>query len=122
MPFLKYLILVKKNSNEKNKSKCGGTSSQSMSRVRFNTNDSTYADDTAYDIHSNVQLDLESLERWYGNINPNFDENSVEEVEVDLGEEDLEDTPTSLVTQVPNETINSMAQNVHPLYLPQERR
>ncbi|KAG5620220.1 hypothetical protein H5410_005438 [Solanum commersonii] len=47
-----------------------------MSRVRFNTNDSTYVDDTSYDIDSNVQLDHEILERRYGNINPNLDENS----------------------------------------------
>ncbi|KAG5630322.1 hypothetical protein H5410_002039 [Solanum commersonii] len=51
-----------------------------MSRVRFNTNDSTYVDDTFYDIDSNAQLDHE-------------------------------DTPTSPVTKVPNETTNSMEQN-----------
>ncbi|KAK4712840.1 hypothetical protein R3W88_018747 [Solanum pinnatisectum] len=82
-----------------------------MSRVRFNTNDSTYVDDTSYDMYSNVQLDHESLERRYGNINPNLDEYSGEEVEVDLGEEDLEETPTSPVTEVPNETTNSTEQN-----------
>ncbi|KAG5601810.1 hypothetical protein H5410_033180 [Solanum commersonii] len=82
-----------------------------MSRVSFNTNNSTYVDDTSYDIDSNVQLDHEILERRYGNINPNLDENSGEEVEVDLGEDELEDTPTSPVTEVPNETTNSTEQN-----------
>ncbi|KAG5570898.1 hypothetical protein H5410_060664 [Solanum commersonii] len=72
-----------------------------MSRVRFNTNDSTYVDDTSYDIDSNVQLDHENLERRYGNMNPNLDENSGEEVEVDSGEDELEETPTSPVTEVP---------------------
>ena len=85
--FFKYLILVKNKSKEKNKSKCGGTSSKSMSWVRFNTNDSTYVDGTSYDIDSNVQLDHESLERRYDCINPKLDENSGEEVEVDSGEE-----------------------------------
>ncbi|KAG5588178.1 hypothetical protein H5410_048612 [Solanum commersonii] len=47
-----------------------------MSRVIFNTNDSTYVDDTSYDIDSNVQLDHEILERCYGNMNLNLDENS----------------------------------------------
>ena len=58
-----------------------------MSRVIFETNDSTFVDDTAYDIHSNVQLDHESLEWWFVNINPNFTDNWGEEVEVGLGEE-----------------------------------
>ena len=78
-----------------------------MSRVRFNINDSTYVDDTAYDTNSNFQLDHKSLEQHYGNINHNLDENLGEEVEDDLGEENLEDTPTSSVTKVPNEMINS---------------
>ena len=95
-----------------------------MSRVRFNINDSTYVDDTPYNIDSNVQLYHESLERRYGNINPNVDENLGEEVEADLGEEELEETPTSPVTEVPNETINLSEQNldIGPLYLPQGRR
>ncbi|KAG5611273.1 hypothetical protein H5410_022554 [Solanum commersonii] len=90
----------------KNKSKCGGTS-----RVRFNTNDSTYVDDTSYDIDSNAQLDRELLQQIYGDINPYLDENSGEEVEVGWGEDELEDTPTSPVTNVPNETTNSTEQN-----------
>ena len=69
---------TKKSSKEKNKSKCGGTSSKSMSRVRFNTNDSTYVDDTSYDIDSNAQLDHELLQKIYGDINPYLDENSGE--------------------------------------------
>ena len=32
-------------------SKCGDTLSKSMSRVRFNTNDSTYVDDTSFTPH-----------------------------------------------------------------------
>ena len=63
-------------------------------------------DDSPYDIDSNIQLDHESLEQRYGNINPNVDENSGEEVEADLGEEELEEALTSPVTEVPNETIN----------------
>ncbi|KAG5568136.1 hypothetical protein H5410_064849 [Solanum commersonii] len=47
------------------------------SRVRFNTNDSTYVDDTSYDIDSNAQLDRELLQQIYGDINPYLDENSV---------------------------------------------
>ncbi|KAG5618769.1 hypothetical protein H5410_018593 [Solanum commersonii] len=90
----------------KNKSKCGGTS-----RVRFNTNDSTYVDDTAYDIDSNAQLDRELLQQIYGDINPYLNENLGEEVEVGSGEDELEDTPTSPVTNVPNETTNSTKQN-----------
>ncbi|KAG5572666.1 hypothetical protein H5410_062432 [Solanum commersonii] len=101
----------KKSSKEKNKSKCGGISSKSMFRVRFNTNNSTYVDDTSYDIDSNVQLDHEILQQIYGDINPYLDENSSEEVEVGSGEEELEDTPTSLVTEVINETTNSTEQN-----------
>lgn len=97
---------TKKSSKEKNKSKCGGTS-----RVRFNTNDSTYVDDTSYDIDSNAQLDNELLQQIYGDINPYLDENSGEEVEVGSGEDELEDTPTSPVTNVPNETTNSTEQN-----------
>ncbi|KAG5576713.1 hypothetical protein H5410_056847 [Solanum commersonii] len=97
---------TKKSSKEKNKSKCGGSS-----RVRFNTNDSTYVDDTSYDIDSNAQLDRELLQQIYGDINPYLDENSGEEVEVDSGEDELEDTPTSPVTNVPNETTNSTEQN-----------
>ncbi|KAG5611896.1 hypothetical protein H5410_023177 [Solanum commersonii] len=93
---------TKKSSKEKIKSKCGGTS-----RVRFNTNDSTYVDDTSYDIDSNAQLDRELLQQIYGDINPYLDENSGEEVEVGSGEDELEDTPTSPVTNVPNETTNS---------------
>ncbi|KAG5612000.1 hypothetical protein H5410_023281 [Solanum commersonii] len=96
----------KKSSKEKNKSKCGGTS-----RVRFNTNDSTYVDDTSYDIDSNAQLDRELLQQIYGDINPYLDENSGEEVEVGSGEDELEDKPTSPVTNVPNETTNSTEQN-----------
>ncbi|KAG5594590.1 hypothetical protein H5410_035822 [Solanum commersonii] len=84
---------------------------RSRSRVRFNTNDSTYVDDTSYDIDSNVQLDRELLQQIYGDINPYFDENSGEEVEVGSGEDELEDTPTSSVTNVPNETTNSTEQN-----------
>ncbi|KAG5607187.1 hypothetical protein H5410_028679 [Solanum commersonii] len=82
-----------------------------MSRISFNTNDSTYVDDTSYDIDSNVQLDHESLERHYSDINPNLDEYSGEEVEVDPGEEDLEDTPTSPVAEVSTETTNSTEQD-----------
>ncbi|KAG5581419.1 hypothetical protein H5410_052046 [Solanum commersonii] len=109
----------KKSSKEKNKSKCGGTS-----RVRFNTNDSTYVDDTSYNIDSNAQLDRELLQQIYGDINPYLDENSGEEVEVGSGEDELEDTPTSPVTNVPNETTNSTDQilDAHPLYLLQGRR
>ncbi|KAG5590936.1 hypothetical protein H5410_041450 [Solanum commersonii] len=70
-----------------------------MSRVRFNTNDSTYVDDTSYDIDSNAQLDHEILQQIY------------DEVEVGSGEEELEDTPTSPVTEVPNVTTNSTEQN-----------
>ena len=44
-----------------------------MFRIKFNTND-----DTSYDIGSNVQLDHDSLERRYGDINPHLDENSRE--------------------------------------------
>ena len=84
MALVDYLILIKKSSKEKNKSKCGGTS-----RFRFNTNDSTYVDDTSYDIDSNAQLDRELLQQIYGDINPYLDENSGEEVEVDPGEEYL---------------------------------
>ncbi|KAG5631042.1 hypothetical protein H5410_002759 [Solanum commersonii] len=96
------------NFTKKNKSKCGGTS-----RVRFNTNDSIYVDDTSYDIDSNVQLDRarELLQQIYGDINPYLDENSGEEVEVGSGEDELEDTPTSPVTNVSNETTNSTEQN-----------
>ena len=97
---------TKKSSKEKNKSKCGG-----ISRVRFNTNDSTYVDDTSYDIDSNAQLDRELLQQIYGDINHYLDENSGEEVEVGSGEDELEDTPTSPVTNVPNETTNSTEQN-----------
>ncbi|KAG5614818.1 hypothetical protein H5410_014642 [Solanum commersonii] len=100
----------KKSSKEKNKSKCGGTSSKSMSRVRFNTNDSTYVEDTSYDTDSNVQLDHEILQRIYGD-NPYFEENSGEEVEVGLGENELEDTPTSPVIEIPNETTSSTEKN-----------
>ncbi|KAG5591423.1 hypothetical protein H5410_041937 [Solanum commersonii] len=82
-----------------------------MSRVRFNTNDSTYVDDASYDIDSNVQLDHENLQQIYGDINPYLDENSGEEVEVGSREEKLEDTLTSPVTEVPNETTNSTEQN-----------
>ncbi|KAG5630012.1 hypothetical protein H5410_001729 [Solanum commersonii] len=82
-----------------------------MSRVRFNTNDSTYVDDTSYDIDSNAQLDRELLQQIYGDINPYLDENSGEEVEVGSEEDELEDTPTSPVTNVPNETTNSTEQN-----------
>ncbi|KAG5581778.1 hypothetical protein H5410_052405 [Solanum commersonii] len=82
-----------------------------MSRVRFNTNDSTYVDDTYYAINSNAQLDHELLQQIYGDINPYLDENSGEEVEVGSGEDELEDTPTSPVTKVPNETTNSTEQN-----------
>ncbi|KAG5592178.1 hypothetical protein H5410_042692 [Solanum commersonii] len=96
----------KKSSKEKNKSKCGGTS-----KVRFNTNDSTYVDDTPYDIDSNAQLDRELLQQIYGDINPYLDENSGEEVEVGSGEDELEDTHTSPVTNVLNETTNSTEQN-----------
>ncbi|KAG5611864.1 hypothetical protein H5410_023145 [Solanum commersonii] len=96
----------KKSSKEKNKSKCGCTS-----RVRFNTNDSTYVDDTSYDIDSNAQLDRELLQQIYGDINPYLDENLGEEVEVRSGEDELEDTPTSTVINVPNETTNSTEQN-----------
>uniref|UniRef100_M1BQ62 Carbon-nitrogen hydrolase family protein n=1 Tax=Solanum tuberosum TaxID=4113 RepID=M1BQ62_SOLTU len=93
-----------------------------MSRVRFNTNDSTYVDDTSSDIDSNVQLDHESLERRYGDINPNLDEYSGEEVEVNPGEEDLEDTPISPVTEVPTETTNSTEQNCgSPPHIPPTR-
>ncbi|KAG5576800.1 hypothetical protein H5410_056934 [Solanum commersonii] len=81
-----------KKDTEKNKSKCGGTS-----RVRFNTNDSIYVDDTSYDIDLNAQLDRELLQQIYGDINSYLDENS--------------DTPTSPVTNVPNETTNSTEQN-----------
>ena len=59
--FWNYLIFVKKNSKEKKSSKSGGTSSKSTSRVRFNINDSTYVDDTPYNIDSNIKLDHESL-------------------------------------------------------------
>ncbi|KAG5586324.1 hypothetical protein H5410_046758 [Solanum commersonii] len=82
-----------------------------MSRVRFNTNNSTYVDDTSYDIDSNAQLDHEILQQIYGDINPYLDENLGEEVEVGSGEEELKDTPTSPVTEVPNETTNSTEQN-----------
>ncbi|KAG5630118.1 hypothetical protein H5410_001835 [Solanum commersonii] len=82
-----------------------------MYRVRFNTNDSTYVDDTSYDIDSNAQLDRELLQQIYGDINPYLDENSGEEVEVGSEEDELEDTPTSTVTNVPNETTNSTEQN-----------
>ncbi|KAG5614802.1 hypothetical protein H5410_014626 [Solanum commersonii] len=93
-----------------------------MSRVRFNTNDSTYVDDTSYDIDSNVQLDHESLERRYGDINPNLDEYSGEEVEVDPREEDLEDSRTSPVTEVPTETTNPTEKNCgHPPLIPSTR-
>ncbi|KAG5594335.1 hypothetical protein H5410_035567 [Solanum commersonii] len=79
--------------------------------VRFNTNDSTYVDDTSYAIESNVQLDHEILQQIYGDISPYLNENSGEEVEVGSGEEELKDTPTSPVTEVPNETTNSTEQN-----------
>ncbi|KAG5599651.1 hypothetical protein H5410_031021 [Solanum commersonii] len=82
-----------------------------MSRVRFNTNDSTYVDDTSYDIDSNTQLNRELLQQIYGDINLYLDENSGEEVEVGSKEDELEDTPTSPVTNVPNETTNSTKQN-----------
>ncbi|KAG5598730.1 hypothetical protein H5410_030100 [Solanum commersonii] len=47
-----------------------------------------------------------------------------EEVEVGSGEDELEDTHTSPVTNVPNETSNSTEQilDAHPLYLLQGRR
>lgn len=87
-----------------------------MSRVRFNTND------TSYDIDSNVQLDHEILQQIYGDINPYLDENSGEEVEVGSGEVELEDTPTSPVKEVPNETTNSTEQNCgHPPLIPHTR-
>ena len=93
-----------------------------MYRVRFNINDSTYVDDTPYNIDSNVQLDHESLERRYDNINSNVDENSGEEVEADLGEEELDETPTSPVTEVPNETINLPEQKFgYPPLIPPTR-
>ncbi|KAG5627412.1 hypothetical protein H5410_012630 [Solanum commersonii] len=95
-----------KKDTEKNKSKYGGTS-----RVRFNTNDSTYVDDTSYDIDSNAQLDRELLQQIYGDINLYLDENSGEEVGVDSEEDELENKPTSPVTNVPNETTNSTEQN-----------
>ncbi|KAG5596957.1 hypothetical protein H5410_038189 [Solanum commersonii] len=95
-----------KKDTGKNKSKCGGTS-----RVRFNTNDSTYVDDTSYDIDSNAQLDRKLLQQMYDDINPYLDKNSGEEVEVGSGEDELEDTPTSPVTNVSNETTNSTKQN-----------
>ncbi|KAG5587773.1 hypothetical protein H5410_048207 [Solanum commersonii] len=85
-----------------------------MSRVRFNTNDSTYVDGSSYDIDLNVQLNHEILERCYGNMNPNLDENSGEEVEVDSGEDELEETPTSPVTKVSTETTNLTEQNCGP--------
>ncbi|KAG5605521.1 hypothetical protein H5410_027013 [Solanum commersonii] len=46
-----------------------------------------------------------------------------EEVEVGSGEDELEDTPTSPVTNVPNETTNSTSKiRLHPLYLLRGRR
>ncbi|KAG5598790.1 hypothetical protein H5410_030160 [Solanum commersonii] len=42
---------------------------------------------------------------------PGLDESAGEEVEVGSGEDELEDTPTSPVTNVPNETTNSTEQN-----------
>ncbi|KAG5609130.1 hypothetical protein H5410_020411 [Solanum commersonii] len=90
--------------------------------VRFNTNDSTYVDDTSYDFDSNAQLDRELLQQIYGDINPYLDENSGEEVGVGSGEDELEDTPTSPVTNVPNETTNSREQNSrHPPLIPPTR-
>ena len=79
-------------------------------------------DDSPYDIDSNIQLDHERLERRYGNINPNVDENSSEEVEADLGEEELDETPTIPVTEVRNETINLPEQYFgHPPLIPPTR-
>ncbi|KAG5620480.1 hypothetical protein H5410_005698 [Solanum commersonii] len=47
-------------------------------------------------------------------MNPNSDENSGEEVEVDSEEDELEETPNSPVTEVSTETTNPTEKNCEP--------
>ncbi|KAG5599543.1 hypothetical protein H5410_030913 [Solanum commersonii] len=67
-----------------------------MPKVRFNTNDSNYVDDTTFTPHFNIdantEIDHEIIERRYGKTN--FDEDLNENVEVDLEEDELDDAPT----------------------------